>query len=315
MLKKYISLVGLGAVGTPLTDLLFKEYGDDFALLSSREFLGQLEGININGRQIEPKIFCSKEELDKPIGVIFICVKNYHLTGVYDLLKNMIDCDTVIVPLQNGLYSYDFFVKNFPENCVIEGFAKGPNTKILPNNHFVYEKTGVFHIGTSYAEKRDKTLGVYELMKKANVPCYYDENIKKEIWKKLMLNVAGNAITALTGLDYSWFADFPEAQELCVDVMKEYAIVAKTQNVIIDEFDIESVIKYYLSFNVSKKTSMLEDVLNCRQTENDFIAGYIVDLAKKEKIATPKTDVLYELMKIKERVYLKYSNKTSEQNS
>ena len=50
---------------------------------------------------------------------------------------------------------------------------------------------------------------------------------------------------------------------------------------------------------------MLEDVTNCRPTENDFIAGYISKLAAKKGISVPHIDTLYNLVKIKENVYLK----------
>ena len=35
-MERMISLVGLGAVGAPLSDILYKKYKDDFALLSSK---------------------------------------------------------------------------------------------------------------------------------------------------------------------------------------------------------------------------------------------------------------------------------------
>lgn len=303
MLGKYITLVGLGAVGAPLADHLWKEYGDDFALLSSADFLHTLEELYINGEKFNPNIFSKPEELKKKIGIVFICVKNYHVEGIAEFLKTMIDDDTIIVPLQNGVYSYDYFSKMFPKNFVLEGFAQGPNTQVL-KNIYVYQKPGVFHVGTS--DKNNDQLGrkAFNIMKQAGVDCYYDDNIRHEVWKKLMLNTAGNAITALTGIDYCMFEKSAEVQDLCRKTMKEYAEVANKNGIEITDEDIEDIMTYYLSFTVSKHTSMLEDVLNKRLTENEFIAGYISRLAKKLNIDTPCIDMLYELMKVKEEVYL-----------
>lgn len=303
MQNKYITLVGLGAVGAPLADHLWKEYGEDFALLSSADFLHTLEELYINGEKFTPNIFSKPEELKKKIGIVFICVKNYHVEGIAEFLKTMIDEDTIIVPLQNGVYSFDYFSKAFPNNFILEGFAQGPNTQVL-KNIYVYQKPGVFHVGTSNKDQDELGKEAFNIMKQAGVDCYYDENIKHEVWKKLMLNTAGNAITALTGIDYCMFEKSAEVQDLCRKTMKEYAEVANQNGIAITDEDIEDIMTYYLSFTVSKHTSMLEDVLNKRLTENEFIAGYISRLAKDINVSTPCIDMLYELMKIKEDVYL-----------
>lgn len=303
MQEKYITLVGLGAVGAPLAHNLWKEYGDEFALLSSEDFLWTLDNLYMNGDRFNPKIFSKPEQLDKKIGIVFICVKNYHVEGIAEFLETMVDEDTIIVPLQNGVYSYDYFSKMFPKNFILEGFAQGPNTQVL-KNVYVYQKPGVFHIGTSDLSKKEKGLTAYKIMKDAGVDCHYDDNIKHEVWKKLMLNTAGNAITALTGIDYCMFDKSPEVQDLCRRTMMEYATVAKCKGLDLTENDIEDIMKYYLSFTVSKHTSMLEDVINKRRTENEYIAGYIYRLAEENGIEVPNIKMLYELVRVKEQVYL-----------
>lgn len=303
-MDKYVSLIGLGAVGAPLADLLFKKYGKDFILLSSKNFLFTLNDLYINGSSFNPKIAYKKEQLKKRIGVVFICVKNYQIEAIADLLHRLIDDETIIVPLQNGVYSFDYFRDQFPTNVVLEGFAQGPNTSVM-KNIYIYQKPGKFHIGSSDSEWQEKAKETVDLMKSASVESYYNEDIKHEVWKKLMLNVAGNAVTALTGVDYCMFEKSTETQQLCRDVMNEFSIVANALGIRITEKDIDDTINYYLSFKVSKKTSMLEDVTNCRPTENDFIAGYISKLAKKLEISVPHIDTLFSLVKIKEDVYLK----------
>jgi 2-dehydropantoate 2-reductase len=302
-MDKYITLIGLGAVGAPLADLLNKEYGQDFALLSSENFLSSLENLYMNGNIFAPNIYTKKEQLKKKIGVVFICVKNYQIESVATLLQDLIDEETIIFPLQNGVYSFDYFSKKFPNNVVLEGFAQGPNTNVM-NNIYVYQKPGMFHVGSSNIEWKSKAKYVVSLMKDASVNCFYNDDIKYEVWKKLMLNVAGNAITALTGIDYCMFENSPETQKLCRRVMSEFIEVANYKGIHLTENDIEEIINYYLSFKVSKHTSMLEDVTNKRPTENEYIAGFISQLALEYDIKVPSIDMLYYLIKIKEQVYL-----------
>lgn len=304
-MKPNIALIGLGAIGAPLADLLYKKYKENFILLSSKEFLHTLteKELMINNKPFSPSIVSDKKQLDKDVDVLFVCVKNYHIESTVEFLKGIAGRNTVILPLQNGVYSHDYFTKQFPDNIVLEGFAKGPNTTVN-GNVFEYQKPGSFHIGSSTPEHREAAHTVYELMQEANVDCHYDENIKREIWKKLMLNVAGNAITAITEIDYCMFCKSPEVQQLCIRTMKEFIKVAKHKGIDLTDSDIDDVINYYLSFKVSKHTSMLEDVLHKRPTENEYIAGYISKMAKEYQMDTPNIDMLYNLMKIKESVYL-----------
>ena len=123
------------------------------------------------------------------------------------------------------------------------------------------------------------------------------------VWKKWMLNVAGNSITALTGADYSQFKKYTDLQDLCIKSMKEFLMVANLEGVCLNEEDIKDVIDYYISYNGNKKTSMLVDVINKRKTENDYLAGALLDLAKKHNVELPITYVLYHLIKIKEEIY------------
>lgn len=300
-----IALIGLGAIGAPLADLLYKKYKNDFVLLSSKEFLPTLtdKQLIINNKPFSPQIISDKKQLDREIRALFVCVKNYHVDSTVSFVQELVSRETVIIPLQNGVYSYEYFSKHFPNNIILEGLAKGPNTKVN-GNIFTYQKPGSFHIGSSNHNYKKTARHIYELMKAAEVECYYDDDIKKTIWKKLMLNVAGNAITALTGIDYCMFRKSPDVQSLCIQTMEEFINIAKCNGITLTDIDIADVINYYLSFNVSKHTSMLEDVINKRPTENEYIAGYISRLGKENCIDTPNINMLYTLMKIKEDVYM-----------
>ena len=302
----YISLIGLGAIGTPLAHLLYKKYQSEFILLADEQHAKKLreKDISINGDKFAPGIVDNRNLLHRPIKVVFVCVKNYSLETTCDFLDEMIDIDTVILPLQNGVYSYRYMCERFPNNIILEGFAQGPNTKITCSG-FEYQNPGVYHVGTSCIDYRGQAKAIYDMLRVVGIQCYLDENIRHAVWKKLMLNVAGNALTAITEMDYSMFKNSIEAQMICRTVMQEFAVVAKSENINISESDIEDIMKYFMGYKESKNTSMLEDVLHRRQTENEYIAGYIKRLADEKGIDAPYINMLYLLMKIKQDVYLK----------
>ena len=82
--EKLIGLIGLGAIGAPLADLLYQRYNKNFILLSSRDFLHTLTDneLVINKRVFSPLIVTDKKQLAKDIDVLFVCVKNYHIESI-----------------------------------------------------------------------------------------------------------------------------------------------------------------------------------------------------------------------------------------
>lgn len=305
MSEGYIGLIGLGAIGAPLAEMLYKKYGDRFALVSGDSHAKWLKSgrIRINGNPFTPAVITPSEYKNEHLDILFICVKNYSLESAFDEIACMISDDTLLMPLQNGLYAYDFLRARFPENVVLEGFAQGPNTRIYGND-IVYQNPGTYYVGKNHHAFKGYAVDLHEMLQDAGVPCVLEDDIRHAIWCKLMLNVAGNALTALTDLDYVMFKNSPEAIKICRTVMQEFKFVAATEDVLVTEADIADVLDYFTTYSESKLTSMLEDVINRRPTENEYIAGYIKRLAEKHGVAAPFIDMMYSLMRVKEDVYL-----------
>ena len=80
--------------------------------------------------------------------------------------------------------------------------------------------------------------------------------------------------------------------------------MANAEEIPLSNEDIDDVIQYYVSYKGAKKTSMLEDVLHHRRTENEYLAGTLLKMAEKNHIPVPATETLYLLMKAKEEIYL-----------
>lgn len=305
MFQNTVALIGFGAIGTPIADKLHRAYGDNFSLVASGVFRDELEKseLAINGNRYSPKIISDVSEAVNSIDLLIVCVKNYDLQYAIEDIKRVVTDNTVILPLQNGIYSNKYFCQQFPENQVMQGYVQGPNTYRI-GDLISYSNPGVMHIGCSENAAEDTVKFVYDLLKSAGIDVRIEENIRKMVWKKWMLNVAGNSVTALTGADYSKFKEIKELQELCKSSMKEFLQVADAENIGLTDDDISDIINYYVNYCGTKKTSMLEDVLNQRRTENEYLAGELLKMADKHSLDLPVTRTLFNLVKVKEELYI-----------
>jgi 2-dehydropantoate 2-reductase len=304
-MNKCVALIGLGAIGTPIADKLYAYYGDNFYLVASGKRRRKLEGnkLFVNGIEFTPKIISNKSELENNVSILIVCIKNYDIYSSIDDIRNVINDETIILPLQNGIESYDFFCREFPNNIVLQGYVQGPNT-IINDSEYYYKNPGELHMGNPNKDTYVAAKDAYELLAKANLDVHFEDKIKKMVWKKWMLNVAGNSVTALTGADYSKFKTYPILQQICRDCMSEFLKVAAKEKIELNESDINDVIEYYISYSGNKKTSMLVDVLKKRRTENEFLAGSLLKKAKIYGLNLPITNTLYSLLSIKEAIYM-----------
>lgn len=297
------AIIGFGATGAPLADLLWASLGSGFRLVATGAHRAAMErdAATVNGRVFCPGFIPSDDDWGFP-ELLVICVKNYDLVSALPDIRAVVGPQTVLLPLQNGVYACDFFRKEFPDNMVLRGYVQGPNTR-RRGNAIRYTNPGTVHFGTSREDKRPMVMRVRTSFAAAGIPSVAETDIEASVWKKWMLNVAGNTVTALTLADYSDFRWDPELVRLCRASMDEFLQVALKQGVALSERDVDDVIDYYTSYEGSKKTSMLEDVLACRRTENEYLAGELVRRAQELGIDVPVTQTLYGLMHVKEELY------------
>ena len=309
-----IGLIGLGVIGTPIAHKMFRRYGDGFMLVASEDIKEKLlsKEIYVNGDLLSPHIYSDKDNAGICADVLIVCIKNYDLENSIENIAPFIGKDTVILPMENGIYAYELFRRTFPDNIILRGYAQGPNTELLPDGA-VDRNPGELHIGSEqFPEAAERVTGI---ISDSGMPAFYETDINKMVWKKWMLNVAGNSVTALTGADYSMFKYDQNLQELCREAMEEFLLIADAEKVELSHSDIDDIIRYYVNYAGSKKTSMLVDVLNERKTENRYLAGSALEIGKKHGLELPVIKTLYRLIEVKERIYMKTKMFTHEEMS
>ncbi|QUH01361.1 2-dehydropantoate 2-reductase [Saccharopolyspora erythraea] len=122
-------------------------------------------------------------------------------------------------------------------------------------------------------------------------------DFRTEAWRKMLMNVAANPITALTmrRLDV---LDEPGVSELCAAVLAEAVEVARAEGADLTSADADKVVDAYRTgFSPDNGTSMLYDRLAGLPTEHEHISGPVVRAGQRHGIATPLNQALLTLMR------------------
>ena len=135
------------------------------------------------------------------------------------------------------------------------------------------------------------------LLQEAGLNPVWSSEINKEIWRKLMVNVAINPICAIAGIRNGGLLEIPELWAQSLEAMREAESVARASGVELEAIDIEDYLKKVVTSTAENRVSMLQDLMAGRRTEIDVICGAVISKGEECGIPTPRNEVLLALVK------------------
>lgn len=298
-----VGIIGAGCVGSVLAERIstLKHSAEVFFIAKGRYVERLKNGIVINDTSLKVKVL---DGVCFPLDVIFVCVKNFDLLTACEDIRPYVNEQTVIFPLLNSVTPTPTIKEVYPNNRVLYGYISKIDA-YNDGNGFKYNVAGDIHFGYSdNSNPKPELIEIKEMLDLAGFTAFIDKDMKRGIWKKWMLNVGANQVSALTEADYIKFSKIPEIHHILRLAMQELLIIASYEGVNLGTRDIAETIEYLTTYPYPKKTSMLQDVLAHRKTEVDYISGDVVKLAHKWNCPCPVNLTMYYLIKSKEQAYL-----------
>ena len=229
------------------------------------------------------------------LDVCFICVKQYDLENTLKNLLNIIDDNTQIIPLLNGVDIYDRIRKVikkgivFP-SCVYVGTHIESPGVISQNGGSC---TIIF--GEDPQNKQANPKWVCEIMKKANIKYQWSSNNVEEIWSKYMFIAAYGLVTASENKTLGQVFEDEEASRKVLSIMNEILCISKAEKVNLPDDIIEKSYDKAKGFSYETKTSFQRDYeIKDKPNEKELFGQAIIDLGQKHNIPTPITKMVYE---------------------
>ena len=133
----------------------------------------------------------------------------------------------------------------------------------------------------------------------AGVPTVVSENIAGELWAKLVVNCAYNALSAITQLPYGKLIAGPGVPELMRDVVEETLAVARVSGVQMAPDMLERTYKIAQAMP-TQFSSTAQDLARGKPSEIDHLNGYVVRRGQALGVPTPANRVLDALVKLLE---------------
>jgi len=289
-----IIVLGAGAIGSLYGAKLSRF--NDVTLVARQQHVDNIRkyGLKITGieeRTYNLKALAEIKKIEDKT-LILLTTKVYDSRNAIGNIKNLIKNDTIILCLQNGLYTEDIVKKIIENKCLV---LRG-----ITNFGAVFLNPGVIQYNNySYTaiEKSAVSIELAQNFKKCGLNGYVSENIKEDMWKKLIFNCAVNPVTAILKIENGALSS-EALNPLKKLIMDECLAVAKSDGV---NFDIDFVKTINEGIRGSKNiSSMQQDLLKGNHTEIDYLNGAVVKLGKKYGIKCQVNESLVSIIKFLE---------------
>jgi len=321
-----ICVYGLGAIGGLLAARLstrLSATGHELTCIARGETLSAVQKRGLiftdNDEQQTVPLSCSDNPEDiGPQEVVFLTTKAYSIPQLVNSIKPLLGPDTVVVTMCNGVpwwyhygrtagaQDYDSPVAAVdPAGVVWQGI--GPQRAI---GCVVYpaarvEAPGVvrhisgdkFSLGEPAAKPggapSERVSVIADALQEAGFETPVSDNIRAEVWFKLVANAAYNPVSLVTGKTLGEMFDDRATCQLLITIMHELILVAGKQGYPMP-LTPEQLIDATRPF-AAHKTSMLLDLEAGRPVELDALVVAVQELAQASGVMTPALDTMQAL--------------------
>lgn len=226
-----------------------------------------------------------------PSGLNLIIV----LTKAYSTKSLRLPPETPVLTLQNGLSNAETLCGLVGSARVLVGVTTEAAT-LLGEGRTRHTASGVTSFG---AWTSCRCEGAAEMLRQAGFETAITEAPGRLIWEKTAINAGINPLTAILNVPNGRLLRLSEARQLMRDLVVEATKVASTEGYRFD-YSLVEMAESVCAKTADNISSMLQDIRAGRQTEIDAISGEILRRAQEASLPTPRTRVVYQLLRAME---------------
>ncbi len=306
------AVMGAGGVGAYFGGLLAKS-GHEVALVARGEHLKALQSNGLIVNSVHGDFQLPLQAVEDPaeigkVDVVLFATKAFDTEGAAKQILPILKEDSVVVNLQNGVGNEEIIGNVIGHDKVLGGLTYIETTIEAPG--VISQKSPKRDIifGEMNGELTNRAKELLEIFQNAGIPTILSEDINKDIWKKFMFISSFSAITTISESTAGQFLECKETAHLFRKLLEEVYYVARANQIFLNEEDVEGAYQIASSMGYGTKSSMQRDYEKRRVLEVDSLSGAVVHYGKNGGVATPYHKMVYGVMKLKEKNYLKGDN-------
>jgi len=302
-----IVIVGIGGVGGILGGKLALHNSENVNFFTRGETLEKILSNGFEFRSnnkthiVRPKMAANDPYKIGKADVVIFAVKNYSLESAANQIAPIIEKETVIIPLLNGLEAELKLKETFRLSQVLGGCMYLSAFIVSPG--VVQQNGNVLKVlfGDSNLTEEDnlkKYSGIRDTFVSAGINTILTSDIENEMWKKFIMISSLATVTSVYMKNVGELFSDKESLDMYVGLIHEIVSVAKAKGIVLPLNIEEETLNKASAFVPETKTSMQLDFEKGNRNELEALTGYVCREASKLGIDVALYKRAYNKLKI-----------------
>jgi len=281
-----IVVLGSGAIGSLFGYFLSKE--NNVVLIGRKNHVNEIKqsGLNIKGEtnaNVKLSAFEKVEDVKFIPDLLILAVKSYDTENSIRQAEKIIDENTFVMSLQNGLDNVD----------KIEKYVPRKNISICITTHgVVFSKPGFIQhtgvgktvVGTLENNNNQFIKKIAKMLNKSGVKTTISKNIIEDIWVKAIVNSSINPLTAIFNCKNGYLLENPVLEKIVEKICMESTNIANSCKINVSYDDMIKKTKEVISDTSNNYSSMHQSFNYGKKTEIDSINKIFVQKAEENNV-------------------------------
>lgn len=294
-----IIIMGAGAIGSVFGTLLSKE--NNITLIGRTPHVNYIknQGLTIEGKtQLNVKIEAedSIEKISTPPDLLILTVKSFDTKNAINQAIKIIDENTIILSLQNGLDNIDKIEEVVDQKQIIAGITTQGAFFSKPGT-VRHTGKGITTLGELNAKKTSRINYIVNLFNQAGIETKISDDIIEEIWVKAIINSSINPLTTIFQCKNGQLLKNPILKKIVEKICKESTNITNSRDITISYKITIQKTKEVIKNTSENYSSMFQSLKKGKKTEIDSINGKFVEIGKRHSIDTQLNEVLIYFIK------------------
>jgi 2-dehydropantoate 2-reductase len=297
----HIAVVGAGAVGAYFGARLARA-GAPVVMVGRKPFVDAVErsGLTVEGgsEPLHVRVPVSTDlSACRAAQLVLFCVKTVDTVSTARALEPHLSADTVLLTMQNGVEGAEQIRASIHRDAIAAAvYVAVAMREPARVRHY---GRGDLVVGADAAARQ-----VASLCARAAIQCRVTDNLEGELWSKLLMNCALNALSALGRSDYAHIMACPPARSLIEAVVSEVLDVARAAGVklpsLTNTAEAMAAVARLVAQMPAQHSSTALDLDRGRRTEIDALNGFVQRRGSELGVATPANQALFALVRLAE---------------
>lgn len=243
---------------------------------------------------------------------ILLTVKQKDLTTqLIQWLSTQMGENTRLVGFQNGIGHMELLAETLPKSRLFaavttEGAKRESSTEVSQTGR------GTIWLGRAFSDNKqtrehlmdeEETESLLQVLREVGIDARGERAMTTRIWNKLIVNAVINPLTAISEVKNGQLLNDSHRQSLARQLYREAKQVAASLDILTAD-DLWEQIEEVCRKTADNYSSMLQDRMERRKTEIDWINGSLLRLALMQGISVPAHENIFNQVKSLENQYL-----------